>query len=312
MSDRANYKNIRTVLFERDSDVRQSIKSTLSREQFTNTVATSGLRTAMASIFNDDADLMLFDIDKDRKSICNMMQKIRLNEIGGNPFPVSIAISGDSDYVNIRQSVNAGFDVLLLKPFSMATLCKRIHHLMKSRSPFVVTSDYIGPDRRQLTHNRRNQRPIPTVIVPNPLKIKAEGEMTAGEMQRCIKESIVQINDQRVICHGEKIGDLVGSLVSQYMLEGLDEDFATELKKLDKICTDMDRRLRRSKFAHVAELGSTLQTVVTRILECPMSPESRDIDLMQNLASAINRAFLADENEAKVAHSISSSIRAVA
>ncbi|NQU62087.1 MAG: response regulator transcription factor [Rhodospirillales bacterium] len=312
MSTQENYKNVRIVLFERDSDVRQAIKSTLSQETFENILATSGLKTAQASIFNDSADLVLVDIDHDRKSICTMMQKIRQNEIGDNPFPVSIAISGNSDYVNVRQTFNAGFDILLLKPFSMSTLTQRIYQLMKGRSPFNITSDYIGPDRRQVSPTKRNQRPVTLVTVPNPLKIRANGEITNVQFQRLIKESIVEVNDQRVLCHGEKIGDLVGSLVSKYMLEGLDEDFSAELKRLKFICADMDHRLRRSKFAHVAELGSTLLSVVDRILECPMSPESRDIDLMQNLSSAISRAFMANEKDVKAAHSISSTVRAIA
>ena len=74
----------------------------------------------------------------------------------------------------------------------------------------------------------------------------------------------------------------------------------------------MDRRLKRSRFAHVAELCGSMHTVVAHILECPMSPEARDMDLMQNLGGAIARAFQGDSNEIATVHAIADSIKAVA
>ena len=312
MPSEKSYHNVRIVLFDRDSDVRQTIKSTLHQDTFTQTLATSSLKSAQAAIFNDEADLIVIDIDSDDNEIRAMMRKIRQNEIGINPFPVTIAISGDSSYRNVRRTIDSGFDLLLLKPFSMTTLLDRIGHLVRQRAPFAVTSDYIGPDRRINVRNPKPGDQKYQVIVPNPLKIMAEGKMSIQKMQRLIKESTIEVNETRVKRHGESIPDLVGGLVSNYMLDGLDDEFLQGLKKLDAICKDMDRRLKRSRFAHVAELCGTMHTVVARILECPMSPEARDMDLMQNLGSAIARAFQADGKEIAAAHAISDSIKAVA
>ncbi|MCH7937269.1 MAG: response regulator [Proteobacteria bacterium] len=312
MSSEKSYHNVRTVLYERDPDVRQTIKSTLNRDTFTQTLATSSLKSAQAAIFNDEADLIVVDIDNDGNEIHTMMRKIRHHEIGNNPFPVTIALSGNSSYRNVRQTIDSGFDLLLLKPFSMTTLLDRIGHLVRQRVPFAVTSDYIGPDRRL---NARNSKPGDQkyqVIVPNPLKIMAEGKTPLHKMQRLIKESTFDVNETRIQRHGESIPDLVGNLVSNYMLDGLDDEFLEGLKKLNAICNDMDRRLKRSKFAHVAELCGSMHTVVAHILECPMSPEGRDIDLLQNLGSAIARAFQADGKEIATIHTITDSIKAVA
>lgn len=311
MSSEKSYQNVRTVLFERDSDVRRTIKSTLNKDTFTQTVATSSLISAQAAIFNDEADLVVLDIDNDGNEIRAMMRKIRHHEIGNNPFPVAIALSGDSSYPNVRQTIDSGFDLLLLKPFSMTTLVERIGHLVRQRAPFAVTSDYIGPDRRL---NARNPKPGDQkyqVIVPNPLKIMAGGEMPAHKMRRLIKESTLEISETRIKRHGESIPALVGGLASNYMLDGLDDEFLEGLKKLDAICNDMDRRLKRSKFAHVAELCGSMHTVVAHILECPMSPEARDMDLLQNLGSAIARSFQADGKEIITVRAITDSLKAV-
>ena len=315
-----SYKNVRIVLFERDYDVRQAIKATLAQDTFTQTLATAGLKTAQTAIFNDRADLMVIDIDQNRDEICKMMRKIRHNLAGDNPFPVSIALSSDSDFQNVRQAVNSGFDVMLLKPFSMSTLLDRVHHLMHQRAPFVVTPDYIGPDRRQNQSGgqsrgqsgARHSGDDPLITVPNPLKIMATGVVSLARMRHAIEEGVTKVNERRVVCNSEKISQLVGILASQYMLSDLDHEFIRDLEQLLTICGEMDRRLKRSKFAHAADLCDTMESVVSRILETPLSPNSKDIELLQNLGYAIDRAFHSDESEIKIAHTISDSIRAVA
>ena len=312
MLTKSTYGNVRIVLFERDPDVRHTIKATLAQDTFTKTLATSGLKTAQTAILNNEADLMVVDIDQNRSEICDLMRKIRHNLVGDNPFPVSIALSNDSDFQNVRQTVNSGFDVMLLKPFSMSTFLDRVHHLMSQRAPFVVTSDYIGPDRRLSQSGARHSGDDPLITVPNPLKIMATGVVSLARMRHAIKEGVTRVNERRVVCNSEKISQLVGILASQYMLSDLDHKFIRGLKRLLTICGEMDRRLKRSKFAHAADLCDTMETVVSRILEVPMSPNSKDIELLQNLGYAIDRAFHSDKLEIKTAHTISDSIRAVA
>ena len=312
----STYKNVRIVLFERDSDVRQAIKATLAQDTFTQTLATSGLKTAQTAIFNDKADLMVIDIDENRNEICKMMRKIRHNLAGGNPFPVSIALSSSSDFQNVHQAVNSGFDIMLLKPFSMATLLGRVHQLMRQRAPFVVTSDYIGPDRRQNQSRSQNGGRLSgddrLMTVPNPLKIMATGAVSLARMRHAIEEGVTKVNERRVVCNSERISQLVGILASQYMLSNLDQEFVRGLKRPQAICGEMDRRLKRSKFAHAADLCDTMETVVSRILEAPLSPHSKDIELLQNLGYATDRAFHSDKSEIKAARTISDSIRAIA
>ena len=310
MARKQSFKNVRTVLFEQDSDLRQNIKSTLTQDTFTQTTAMSALKSAQAAMHNDEADLILVDIDKENAEICDLMRRIRHNEVGKNPFPVAIAMSGDSDYTNVRKAINAGFDVLLLKPFSMSTLLDRIHHLMAERSPFAVTSDYIGPDRRQRATGRKRGRQTPMVAVPNPLKAMATGDISPARLRRRIEKTITEINDRRVECHAETITDVVGRLMPKFMHHELDAAFVEDLKKLREISRDMDRRLARSKFAPVADLCASMGSVVARILESPVTPRSKDMDLLQTLSIAIDRAFLGDEAEAALAYGISDAIRA--
>lgn len=312
MNPLQSFKNVRTVVFERDSDLRQNIKSALTQDSFTDTAAMSALKSVRAAVFNDDAHLFIIDIDRDEDELCGLMRRIRHHEVGDNPFPMTIAISGDADYENVRKAVNSGFDVLLLKPFSMTTLMDRVHHLMRQRSPFVVTSDYIGPDRRTGTRDKSKGRQPRFVTVPNPLRIMATGESTPEQLRRRIKGAVVKVNESRVQCLAETIATVTEQVASKFLHNQLDEEFVAETKKLDVICRDMGRRLARSRFAHVSELCGALANVVTRIMESPVSPESRDIELLQNMSMAVDRAFQAQGSETATAYRISDTVKAIA
>ncbi|MDA1089537.1 MAG: response regulator [Proteobacteria bacterium] len=306
------YDKTRIVLYENDADVRQTIKSTLIRGTFSQTLATSSFKTAQSAIFNNEADMFVVDIDNEKDDLCTLMRKIRHHQIGDNPFPVSVALSNHSDFKHIRKAVNSGFDVLLLKPFSMTTFMARVHHLMYHRSPFSVNADYIGPDRRTKERNKAKQGSDKLITVPNPLAIMGSGKVSVALMNQSIQEAISQLNEQRVKANGEKASEIIEEMASRYMLNELDHIFVQNLEKLNFIGKDMNQRLKRSKFGHVAELSDTLSTVVSKVLRDPMNPASKDIELLQNLGKAIDRAFQANEGEIGVAQSISETVRAVA
>ncbi|NQV85108.1 MAG: response regulator transcription factor [Rhodospirillales bacterium] len=309
MTVKHNYENVRTVLFERDPDVRQNLKSTLIKDTFAQTTALSGPKTVHSAVFNGQVDLMIVDIDENREDFHTMMRNIRHHKIGDNPFPVTIALSSDSNFHSVHQTVSSGFDLMLLKPFSMATFLGRVHHLMRVRAPFAVTADYIGPDRR--TALRTSPKDI-LIDVPNPLKIMAAGDTTVARMQNVLKDGIAKINEHRVVANGTKITELVGELVSQYMLSDLNLEFVQGLKRLKTVCIEMEYRLKKSQFAHAAELCDALGNVADRMLISPLVPRSKDIDLMQSLGQAIERAFHCDKSDIRAVRSISESIRASA
>ncbi|NQV85107.1 MAG: response regulator [Rhodospirillales bacterium] len=310
MSNQQNNKDVRIVLFDHDGDVRQNLKSTLAQESFTGTLATAGLKTAQAALFNNEADLFIVDVDKKKDTILSLMRKIRNHEVGDNPFPITVALSSDPDHDNVRQIIHSGFDLMLLKPFSMATFLSRIQNLARNRAEFAVTTEYIGPDRRMGGRDNPNQARFPMTVVPNPVKIMANGEMTRNAMNNVIQTGVAKINERRVQANGYMIADLIDKLASKHLLNEMDDKFLLYTRKLDSLSKDMNRRLNRSKFAHIAELCETVADVVQRMLETPLQPLSKDIQLLQNLGRAIDRAFQTGEDETMVVRQISDSFRA--
>ena len=50
MARNQSFKNVRTVVFEQNSDLRQNIKSTLTQDSFTQTITMSALKSLQAAM----------------------------------------------------------------------------------------------------------------------------------------------------------------------------------------------------------------------------------------------------------------------
>ena len=77
--------------------------------------------------------------------------------------------------------VSSGADDLLLRPFSTALLGRRIEGHIERRKGFVITTDYVGPDRRKGTGRASN---IELFEPPNSLKMKAKDRMSGEAIAR--------------------------------------------------------------------------------------------------------------------------------
>ncbi|MFX9073442.1 hypothetical protein ABTN28_19525, partial [Acinetobacter baumannii] len=74
----------------------------------------------------------------------------------------------------------------------------RIFTLAQDKRQFVVTANYIGPDRRR-EGNRTQQEESIRLPVPSTLRARAEGRTADGPMIEAQRSAtIAQINEQRL------------------------------------------------------------------------------------------------------------------
>lgn len=123
-------------------------------------------------------DLAVCEVQGAGSELCAMIQGLRQGGDGYNPFIVIIATAWEKSAKLIARVVNSGADDLLLRPFSTALLGSRIETHIRRRKGFVVTTDYVGPDRR-----RDQTRPSNAELFepPNSLKMKAKDRLTPEE-----------------------------------------------------------------------------------------------------------------------------------
>lgn len=133
-------------------------------------------------------DLVLVDIDLAGGDVCELIRSIRYNEFGMNPFVPIVALTWATNRNSIRRIIDSGVDSVLIKPLSASAVVKYVDKLSRSRKSFVVTSSYIGPDRR-VDPSKGAQ--IPLMEVPNTFRSKRNGEpVNVAELNNWIAEEL--------------------------------------------------------------------------------------------------------------------------
>jgi DNA-binding response OmpR family regulator len=198
-------------------------------------------------------DLLLAEVSGAETEICNVMQSVRQGTLGKNPFMVMIATTWRRDGTIVGKVLNSGADDLVARPFSTSVLGERIRAQVERRKGFVVTSNYIGPDRR-----RDPNRPgVETVSVPNSLKVRMTGDLPAEEAERRIAEAVEQ---SKGVMNAQKVRrDAVQLCVQWRFLEQRSTDMRDFFEVLARLGSIADEIKRRTGVADGSEKESALE-----------------------------------------------------
>jgi DNA-binding response OmpR family regulator len=155
---------------------RAATRSALYALGFRRTETVSTLEAFLESVQKSPPDIALCEAQGGAEDLCSTIQQLRLGAAGDNPFIVIIVTAWEKNTQMINRVVSSGADDLLLRPFSTALLGQRIEGHVERRKGFVVTTDYVGPDRRKDSGRSPN---IELFEPPNSLKMKAKDRLSA-------------------------------------------------------------------------------------------------------------------------------------
>ena len=302
-----SFENIRVLVGDPNREVRDAVRGGLYGHGFRYIVVTDRMSVVETAVAINSVDLMICDTELPDGDFYDLVYRIRHHKLGNNPFIVVIALITALTPNKIKKIFNAGCDDFVPKPFSTGFLFERVVNLTRNRKPFVVTSDYIGPDRRAKPRPKIQQNH--EIDVPNPLKAKAADDASAGDLQAEIDRVANLLNEQKMERHAYQIAYLVERVVPLYEDGAADLSVIPHLVRLLYVSEDINRRLKGTRYHHVGELCLSMVNVVRALRRAPLSPDRKDISLMPALAQAIKCAFEPKENVAELAHDISESVK---
>ncbi|HUJ46623.1 MAG TPA: hypothetical protein VLV55_05775 [Rhizomicrobium sp.] len=175
-----SYETAVTLLYDPVTANRAVTRSGLYNLGFRNVECVGELAALEKSIQDPPPpDLVLCEIQDAEAELCQVIQNLRRGTGGYNPFLVIIVTTWQKSGPAIKRVIDSGADDLLLRPFSATVLADRIRTHVERRKGFVVTSDYIGPDRRVASARPSNAELFDP---PNSLRMKVKDRMTADEV----------------------------------------------------------------------------------------------------------------------------------
>ncbi|MBF0248135.1 MAG: hypothetical protein HQL36_08705 [Alphaproteobacteria bacterium] len=269
--------SIRNMLF--DKGMREF---TVVRDQ-------TGMRDALAA---GDCDLLVTNSHLSDEDISPLLTEIRQGDLGPNPFVPVISLAWEPSVDNVASLLNGGVDVILTLPLSSDKMDKALEHLLMRRKPFVVTADYIGPDRRKAP--RPGTQDAPMTVVPNSFKKKATGKDDADNHAG----TVTIIYNQRVESYISRITFTIGKIVG---LTGGDNKGTLSgwMRELRDLSTALSYRIAATRYAHQEALCHSLIDITSEMID-RKGGKAQDMDLLQQIALALEIAV--KQNDAATVH----------
>ncbi len=295
-----HFENVDILIIDPDRAVRSSVRNILIDNGFRNVTIGSGMADIEMKLRINMPDLLISDINLPDGNLNSFVYSLRHHNLGTNPFVSVIATAWSPTTEEVRGIVQAGADDMITKPMSANQILQRIKAQINARKPFVVTSAYIGPDRRKPGPDHDRGMQITPINVPNTLRTKAMGtkdidvEMVQSQIDACIK----QVNLEKLDRHAHQISWLVERIAPALELGTADEDTQKLINRLLYVVEDVSRRMVGTEFEHVSTLCKSLHEVTLRIIAAEGNVSSKDIELLLPLAQSIQRGFNRDDTEA--------------
>jgi len=193
------YDSTETLIYDPVAANRTATRAALYTLGFRHIETVATLDAFVNSVRRRPPDLAMCEAQGADTELCKIIQELRQGAAGFNPFIVIIVTAWEKSGALVSRVVNSGADDLLLRPFSTTLLGQRIEAHVERRKSFVVTSDYVGPDRRKDGARASN---VELFSPPNSLKLKAKDRLSADEVNARLDS---ELKDARDKLHSEKL-----------------------------------------------------------------------------------------------------------
>jgi CheY-like chemotaxis protein len=292
------YDELRTLIALPDPVARKTLRKTLSAEGLLHCREIAEMPALIDHLGRHDPDLLVVALDEGAWDSAGMIRQIRNGALGHNPFMVVITLLQAPSPALVTRAVNAGTDDLLLQPWLGKLVLDRLDNFAQGRKPFLVTHDYIGPERRGFY--REGAPPPPTVEVPNPVQWLSEGNDDRAAFRRKIEQALETVNLRKIKSCGGQLRFLADRVVENFAQgtpERGHEAILPTVRALLEAADEMVRRAADTDFAPAIELTAGLRVLCHRLLRADRAPRAEEISVLPSLADAVVNALYWNEKD---------------
>ena len=264
-----SYFHVRTVIGEPDPDLRAKARHALEGLGFAEICDAPSLAKAHQILRREGADLLFLNMSAEESDAISLVEQIRSGRLTKDPFPIVIALIEEAAAALVKRIACSGVDDALIKPFSDEALIAKIEGLSNGRKPFIVTFDYIGPERRAAP--RQGMTSARQIDVPNPLAMR-DGEEGRDGYAASRDHARGQLEQERILRLGAQMEWLAAKLSDPSLTETdkltrlLDIEWAGK-ELIGRIGASSQEQLLRQLISQSQKLRKSEQVVPVAVLE---------------------------------------------
>ncbi len=290
MAERS-YEHVRVELFDPVTENLNLTRGSLFEMGFRQLNATRDFDRFAAAALAGDCELAVADFTANESEVLDLVHKVRAGEDCENPFLAMILMTWRLNQANIRRAIDTGADDVLARPMSTLKMVERITTLICARKDFVVTGDYIGPDRRRVSDRTSD---VPLFKAPNTLQAAAHGDM---EQLRAAHDEIAGSRDSVERERIRRLSMRVATAARLYM-EAESQDYTLDAEEMDRAARELRRRLKARGSQEGVELASALTSVTAGLIDDASDP-GPSLSLVRDLAFGAYAAFAGESEDGR-------------
>ncbi|WP_337996518.1 hypothetical protein [Oleispirillum naphthae] len=244
----------------------------------------SDLRTELNQ---EEIDCLLISIPRSGFSTAGRTVKaIRNGQLGRDPFLPILIASDPPGGEEMRILAGCGVDAVLVRPLSVGKICDRLRLLTTQRRPFVVTADYIGPDRRAAPRTAAIEAPL--MEVPNALADRILANVQVKSRTAARQAAWGEVMRQRLTRYAENMRLLGGRSFPPALKGDLNAEVLEDMRRLARIAEDAWKRLERE--AGAEPLARQIGDVALRMRSFVQAPNEAPRDLLAHLQADLGHS----------------------
>jgi DNA-binding response OmpR family regulator len=209
---RLRFDHADVLLFDPVFANRHTLRTSLEMVGFRHITVVQDLHEIPELVRGHLFDLFVADVTQHTEKLCAIVRHMREGKSCANPFAHVVLMAWKLDNDIVRRALNCGADEFVTRPFSVSFLGARVRASTQARANFVVTGDYVGPDRRR---DRARRGSAPIFHAPNSLQIKcseAYDPSQAAALRHDIDTAKEQVGVDRIRRSSVQIPHLIPEL----------------------------------------------------------------------------------------------------
>jgi len=279
---------------EPSEQIRAGFRSTMHSYGIRHEHIFAGIVDLSNAIKASPPDLLIVDGELGLAAF-DLVRDIRQFKLGRNPFIV-ISVMVDAKTEGAAQrAILSGADDVLIKPVAPGTLLDRVAYFTMHRLPFIVTSDYLGPERRRAANSRPSK--IKHLEVVNTLKAKIDGSrLSVADLDRALKGSIDDMMSARLDSNALRLSSVSADILKSYEEKRVDKKVEGQLRMLVDVLQDAARTARTLDDPDLSQVCVKLASQIHEMGQDYEAPTSIQLSTIQKLASIFDLAKSAKKN----------------
>ena len=305
---KARRSGVRIWIGENNQDLREALRATLVDAGFTAVQSYAEFTTLKNAFGSTSPDILIAANTMDPQ-IIPLLKDLRYQRVGQNPFLLTILMM-DDDEDELRQGVCAGVDTIIMKPVSGKNVLERIAVLAKNRQPFIVTNDYVGPERRKDPSRGSAIRQIPVL---NTVERLLDGEkLSQADVKGLVSDTLEDMKIARLDSHAFRLGFLCNQVVTAYREDKVDGETSEQLKQILSTTAEAAVLAREIKAAQMAELKFSLKDQIKPMVPRAQDLTEEDCTLLSRISTAVVKTLKGKHDNAAYAAALRQAIEAYA